>query len=259
MSYKIRTTCFMLLAVAAVAMAEDNPWVGTWKLDPSKSNFTGPTFKLEDAGGGKVRYTFGNDSYWFSTDGKEHPGLYGRMITVKQVDPNTRERTVRYKGKVLETVTSKVSDDGKTLTEDVKGTRPDGSTFSETDVYERVGDGSGFLGTWKTTKVQESSPGEIRFAANGSDGLMFDVPAYKAKCALMFDGKDHAATGPTVPKGLTLAATKKGDRSFDLVEKIQGKETYKGTYTVSDDGKTLTNTGSEAGTPEETTAVYVKQ
>ena len=30
-----------------------------------------------------------------------------------------------------------------------------------------------------------------------------------------FDGKDYAATGPTVPPGLTIAITKSGWRSVD--------------------------------------------
>jgi len=251
-------TCALLLA-AACAVAAENPFIGKWKLDPSKSQFTGTTFKWEDAGNGKVRWSSGNESMTFTTDGKEHPGLYGRMVTVKQIDPKTWERTTRLKGKVVATATDKLSDDGKTLTEEEKGTHPDGSSYHETDTFERVGDGSGFFGTWKTTKVDTDSSQVMSFAPNGEDGVNWDIPSQHAKCALKFDGKDHPASGPRVPKGLTLAATKTGDRSFDFVEKIGGKEVYKGNMSVSDDGKTLTSKGSAAGVNEPTTEVYDKQ
>lgn len=253
-----RFTCALLVAVACAAAA-DNPFIGKWKLDPSKSSFTGTTFKFEDAGAGKVRVSFGSESYTFTTDGKEHPTLYGRTMSAKQLDAKTWERTTRLKGKVVETTTDKLSDDGNTLTDQEKGTRPDGSTYDETDTYERVGSGSGFFGTWKTTKVDLNAGQVMSFAPNGDNGVSWDIPAQRAKCALKFDGKEHPATGPQIPKGLTLAATKKGDRSFDFVERIQGKEMFKGTITVSDDGKTLTSKGSAAGVNEPTTEVYEKQ
>jgi len=33
-----------LLSATTLAIAADNPWIGTWKLDPAKSHFTGDTF-----------------------------------------------------------------------------------------------------------------------------------------------------------------------------------------------------------------------
>jgi len=254
----LQRMCVLAFAAAAVLAAADNPFVGKWKLDPSKSDFTGQTFKYEDAGGGKVRESGGGESYTFTTDGKEHPGLYGHLISVKQVDANTWERTNRFRGKTLSTATEKVSDDGKTLTETDKGTHPDGTSFEETDVYERQGDGTGFMGTWKTKDVK-GAEGVTEIAANGADGITLIIPEMKAKCSLKLDGKDAPATGPTIPAALSLAATRTGDRSFDLVEKIKGKVVYKATWTVSDDGNTLTTVGSPPAVNEPTKAVYNKQ
>jgi hypothetical protein len=64
---------------------------------------------------------------------------------------------------------------------------------------------------------------------------------------MKFDGKEVAPTGPTVPDGLTLAATKIGPRSFELTEKMKGKVVFKGRYTVSADGSTMTEVGSAPG------------
>ena len=255
---RLQFVCVLALSAAAALAAAENPFLGDWKLDPSKSDFTGETFKLEDAGNGKVRYSGGGQSFTMYTDGKEHPSLYGHMVSLKKIDDKTWERTTRFRGKTLSTTTMKVSDDGKTLTEDVKGTRPDGSSFNETDVFDKQGDGAGFFGTWKTKQV-EGADQVMKITANGDDGLNLDLPMYKAKCALKMDGKDYPATGPTIPSGLTLAAKPNGDRSFEMTEKIKGKPTYKGTWSVSDDGKTLTTLGGPPATNETTKEVYDKE
>jgi hypothetical protein len=62
-----------------------------------------------------------------------------------------------------------------------------------------------------------------------------------------------------VPANFTLSATMNGPRSFDLVEKANGKIVYRGKYTVSDDGKTLTAVSSPEGTTDKVTAVYDRQ
>ena len=63
----------------------------------------------------------------------------------------------------------------------------------------------------------------------------------------------------TVPANFTIAGTAKGARSFELVEKMNGKVVYRGTYTVSDDGKTMTAVFTPEGTNETVTAVYDRQ
>jgi hypothetical protein len=152
-----------------------------------------------------------------------------------------------------------LSSDGKTLTQTAKGTNPDGSSFESTTVFERVGEGTGMLGTWKSKEEKESSPVVLEFADNGSNGLMFNLPQIKGKCPVKFDGSDYPATGPTVPAGLTLAVTKTGDKSFEMTEKIKGKPIFKATYAISEDGKTLTENGSAVAVNEPTKAVYDRQ
>ncbi len=85
------------------------------------------------------------------------------------------------------------------------------------------------------------------------------MPQIKATLNAKFDGKDYTPDGPTVPKGLTLALTRNGARSFRIVEKVNGKPIYKARYSVSSDGKTLTEVGMPVGQTEAETAVYDKQ
>jgi hypothetical protein len=99
----------------------------------------------------------------------------------------------------------------------------------------------------------------MAFAASKGDALSWTVPAYKISTVLSFDGKDHPVEGPTVPPGFTIAATSKGPRAFELVEKVNGKIVYRGSYSLSEDGKTLTASFTPEGTNEKVTAVYDRQ
>jgi hypothetical protein len=56
-----------------------------------------------------------------------------------------------------------------------------------------------------------------------------------------------------------MALKRTGPTSLEYVQKQNGKELYKGTMTVSADGKTITATGSAVGTSEKTTSVFDRQ
>jgi len=74
-----------------------------------------------------------------------------------QIDLGTWRATNKLKGKVLDTHTRKLSPVGKTLTEKIQGTKPNGATIDETIVFDRVSGGSGLAGKWKTKNVQNNS------------------------------------------------------------------------------------------------------
>ena len=78
-------------------------------------------------------------------------------------------------------------------------------------------------------------------------------------CDARFDGKDYPAKGKMWPAGWTCAIAKNGARGFDLTWKKDGKEMYKTTLTVSEDGKTLTETGGAAASGEKIKMVYDRQ
>ncbi len=256
-------TVSLLLLLNSGLIAADNPFTGTWKLDMSKSDFSGETIRYQPLKGNMVRFTGGGETYIFTLDGQPHPGLFGRIVSVKQTDTNTWQRTTEFKGKILSETTVALSPDGNTLTETSRGTRPDGSSFENTEVYNRVGEGSGIVGAmmgiWRSRSASEGSASLLEFGDNGPDGIAFLLRQVEGKCLLKFDGKNYPATGPTAPDDLTLSATRTGDRSFEMTEKIKGKPIYKATYTISADGKTLTAVGSPTRVVERTKAVYVRQ
>ena len=249
----------LVFAAVIVTTAAESPFVGKWKLNPEKSQFTGTTMAVEQLPSGEMRQTVEGQSYTFKADGKDYPAIFGSTAAWKQIDPNTWEATYKAKGTVLSTDTSRLSQDGKTLTVTSKGTKPDGASFENTAVYQRVSGGPGLAGKWKATKVAISSPETMEFSAAKDGGLSWTVPAYKISTALTFDGKDHPVVGPTVPANFTIAATAKGDRAFELVEKVNGKVVYRGSYSLSADGKTLTASFTPEGTTDKVTAVYDRQ
>lgn len=250
----------LILAAAASLAAADLPYAGKWKINLAKSDFGETTITIAQTGSGQMQYTADGMSYTFRIDSKDYPSLFGRTDAWKQIDKSTWEISSKLNGKVLATTTRKLSADGATLTENSKGPKPAGGSFDVTTVFQRGSGGSGLPGKWKTKNVKSSSPDILEFAASGPDGLTLRSVDYQATCDARFDGKDYPITGgPTVPAGLTFAIQKIGPRSFEMTEKQDGKALYKSTFTVSGDGKTLTETGGAVGVGEKYTAVYDRQ
>ena len=251
--------CLLFLIGAAGFAVAENPFVGNWKLDPAKSHLAGSTMKFSSAGKGMIRETVAEGSYTFKTDGQSYPALFGDTENWTKLSGHSWKSTVHMQGGFTASDTLEISDDGQTLTTTSSGTNPNGAAFHNTVVYKRMAGGKGLMGTWKSTSVKADTDRTMEFAANGDDGIIWNLPQIKATVNLKFDGKDTVPEGPTVPKGLTLAMTKGGPRALLLVEKMDGKPIYKARYTVSANGNTLTQVGAPVGQAQLETTVYNKQ
>lgn len=253
-----RIAGLFLLAASALAAA-DAPYMGKWKLNPVKSDFGATTITFTDDG---HRFEFSADglSYKFKIDGKDYMALMGTTAAWKEIKPNdTWETTNKLAGRLVSTDTVKVSADGKTLTIESKGTKPNGEKVDDVTVYERVSGGPGLAGKWKTKNVKITSPSVLEFAPNGADGITMTLTDIKAVCNAKFDGNDYPATGPTVPPKLTMSFKQAGPRAFETTTKVDGKPLFVSTSTVSEDGKTLTEVGGAVGVNERFKAVYDRQ
>jgi hypothetical protein len=259
MNSRILKLCLVAaFSFAAVAAFAENPFAGTWKLDASKSKLTGNTITFAPADAGTISVTSEGMTYTFKPDGSETKTPFGEMAQWTKVDDNTWQAVYKKGSTTLDTDVWKLGADGKTLSVNSTGTKPNGDQFNEDEAYTRLTAGKGFFGKWKSTKVSANSPNTAEIAANGDDGIIWNIPEIKASVTLKFDGKDVKPVGPTVPDGLTLAATKAGARSFKLEEKINGKLIWSAHYTVSADGKTLTEIGTPVGGTAPETVVYEK-
>src|SRR5512144_3085558 len=143
----------LMLAAALVFAAAESPFVGKWKLDTAKSQFAGTTMTVDQLPSGEMRLSAEGQSYTFKTDGKEYPAMFGTTAAWKQIDANSWEATYKLKDKVFSTDTYKLAADGKTLTVDSKGQRPDGTAFANAATFDRVSGGPGLAGKWKTPQV----------------------------------------------------------------------------------------------------------
>lgn len=148
----------LVVCTATSALSgQDNPFVGTWKLNTAKSKFEpgpGPKSLTRTiaAQGGGASYSFagvGADgasiSYSFSTnyDGKDSAitgaGAPGGADTIalKRVSSRKVEGELKKGGKEVGKVVGEVSSDGKVSTVKSKGKTGDGKDFSSESVYDK--------------------------------------------------------------------------------------------------------------------------
>ena len=147
------TLLFAALAVnVAVAAADQHS--GTWKMNPAKSKYSpGPTPKSVtvkvDADENNIKINAdGTDAdgspthveYSAKLDGKDYPvtGLpYADAVSVKRIDTNTIQSTLKKAGQVVMTVTSTVSNYGKMRTSTFKGKDAQGRDVNNVVVYDK--------------------------------------------------------------------------------------------------------------------------
>ena len=143
----------MVLVAGSLAMAQGNPFVGTWKLNIAASKFEpgpAPQSQMRTWGAdGVVNITGVNAAgkntgygYTINGDGKEYP-VSGSIpngsdtMSSKKAGPNKMTATFTKAGKVVESTTFTVSKDGKTLEIVAKGTLPDGKTLNNDTKWDK--------------------------------------------------------------------------------------------------------------------------
>jgi len=149
----IFTLFVAVLAAAGLLLAQDNPFVGTWKLNVAKSKYDpGPapqsqmrTWEASGTVTAKGIGATGNPtaySYPINGDGKKYP-TNGPVpngadtVSTKRVDANTFMANFTKAGKHVETATFKLSKDGKTMTITAKGVLPSGQSLNNSTLWEK--------------------------------------------------------------------------------------------------------------------------
>lgn len=258
---KVLATLALLALISAPLLAAENPWVGTWKLDPAKSHFTGDTFIYSRTAKGMMHYSDGSTYSWnFGIDGKEYKTAEGRTTTWNAISSTEWTSVSKFNGTVLSTNHYTLSPDGKTLSITNTGTKPDGSKFNDSSIYTRVTGTSGLPGKWRSTKVTVSAPDSFIVSAKPNGILHWDIPGYKESVEGKPDGSDLPITGPTVAPGTTLSIKMITPRKISYTVKENGKAVGLGTQTLAADGKSFTDvTWSPGKQSEKATSFYAKQ
>jgi hypothetical protein len=147
----------VFVAAARPLLAEDNPFLGTWKLDVAKSKYesvpapksqtrtiaaqgNGVKYSFEGVAADGTPFSFSFVTYYDGTEaaitGTGTPGG-ADAITLKRVNAHKIEGTLHKGGKDVGKVVAEVSKDGKVATVRGKGKTADGKDYSTESVYEK--------------------------------------------------------------------------------------------------------------------------
>ena len=157
MSRVLKIAVLSLFVISVAAWADDNPLIGTWKINLAKTKYSAGTppknqvIKYQMVGDAlKLTADIDNaqghvtNSYTAKYDGKDYPftstapdGGGGQMVRLKRIDASTTQRTTWFKGKQIGSVTEVVSKDGKSLTRTQKGTNPQGQPIDNVQVLDK--------------------------------------------------------------------------------------------------------------------------
>jgi hypothetical protein len=160
MNRRIMLTSIALLVLAVATLperglAQSDPLTGIWQLNVAKSKYSpgpGPksqTLNIQGDGQNRKMTTIGIDAAGNAAqvavselveDGKPHPvtgQAVADAITYTRVDAHTVKVTRLKDGKVVQTATWVVSQDGKTLTGNMTGTNANGREVNNITLYEK--------------------------------------------------------------------------------------------------------------------------
>ena len=256
-----RTLSLLLIGGLATATlwAANDPFVGEWKLNSSKSSKIFDQMKVESIGGSKYSIDFGGGPETIAADGTDQPGGYGGTILSVSVEAPDAWKVVRKKdGKVLLTANWKLSKDGKTLTDDYTQFYADGSSSNVKYPYKRTAGTSGFAGTWENT-TGEIPAFVMKVQPYEGDGLSFIDSSDGVTRNVKFDGKDYPNVGANVPVGSTSSVRRVNEHTLEITGKSNGKVGVTREIALSSDGKTLTMTLHIPGQTEPIALVFDRQ
>jgi hypothetical protein len=235
---------FQLLLVTSViagaAWAANDPFIGKWKVNVSKSKLT-DEMKVEAAGANKYVITFQPGAVdTIVADGSDQPAISGTTLSITAKGPNNWTVVRKKDGRMLLSADWTLSADGKTLTDEFTGYESDGTKTTTHFVYARTAGSSGFAGTWDSDNAKPDAGMEVRIRAFEGDGLSIDGPEGQIVRSLKFDGKDYPSSGADAPAGLVAAGRRVNERSVELEDKYKGRILQTQQIEMSADMKSLT-------------------
>lgn len=219
---------FQLLLVTCLAIgtlwAGNDPFVGKWKLNPSKSKLT-DTMKVEASGANKYVVDVGDGPQNVVPDGTDQPRPDGTTVSVTLEGSDTWKTVGKKDGHTLYTAIWKLSPDGNTLRDTYTRYQPDGSTSSVDYVFKRTAGSAGFPGRWESTSEKVNFVLELEIRPYEGDGLSLVVAAQDSTENIKFDGKDRRRLD---------------ERTLEIIGRKDGQISNTRQIKLSPDLKTLT-------------------
>ena len=244
----------LVLPMTGSIVAAEAPYLGTWKLNVTNSDLVGhesTTIIVPVSSGGYQFTDETGQSYTFKMDGREYTDPYSTKVSWKQLDDRSWEATNKVNGKFAGTDTAGISPDGKTLTIVSRAVQTNGKTIDQTQTLQRVGSGLGLTGTWKAIRLT-IEPYMFTFKSVAGDAFDLTMGDLYVCTGCTFGGMPCAITGPLAAAGTTATFKMTTPRSFEMTWHWQGKAIFDAAFTISGDGKTLTEVGGAPGGPSRT-------
>ena len=262
---KFTSRTFLAISLAAISTsfgtcalwAANNPFVGDWKLNPSRSKLT-DVMKVESVRGNKYTFNFGGGPQTIVIDGTDQPGGYGTTLSVT-IEGDTWKVIRKRDGRVLLTAIWSLSPDGSTLTDNFTGFNPNGSSYNLNYAYKRKAGGSGFAGEWVSTSETVNSVIMLKVRPYEGDGLSFIEPSTDVTRNVKFDGKDYPNLGANATPGSTSSIRRVSEHAMEMTYKIDGKVLYTQQIELSPDLNALTVTRLIVGESEPNIRVFERQ
>jgi hypothetical protein len=138
----------------AASSAGTTPFVGDWKLNPSKSTLT-DRMKVESVGRNIYQFDFGGGAETIVVDGTDQPTPLNKDGTLSVgLEGDTWKVVRKANGRTILTAIWSLSRDGNSLTDRFTSFNADGSAYQLNYVYVRKAGGSGLAGTWVSTSMK---------------------------------------------------------------------------------------------------------
>ena len=236
----------------------NDPFVGEWKLNPSKSRLI-DEMKVESKAGNSYGFDFGGGVETITADGTDQPGDGGTTLSVTIGGPDSWKVVRKKDDRIVITADWKLSKDGNTLTDDFTFFGPNGSASHVKYVYKRTAGKSGFAGTWDGTSDTVDLVFVLKVQPYEADGLSFIATSQEETKNVKFDGKDYPNVGPNVAPGSASSLRRVNARTLKLTDKFNGKTVDTQQIKLSSDFKTLTITVHKVGRSEPDILVFERQ
>ncbi len=235
---------FLLVAclVTSSVWAANDPFVGKWKVNPSKSKLN-DEMKVEVAGANRYAITFAPGFVdTIVADGSDQPALSGTTLSVTVKELNSWVVVRKMKGRTLLTGYWTLSEDDKTLNDTYTEYAADGSASSIPYVYGRTAGNSGFPGTWDSESEKVKAGIELEIQPYEGDGLSLNSPDAEMTKKMKFDGNDYPDPDPKGDRGSASLGRRVNERRLEITDKFKGKIMGTRQIELSTDLKTLTMT-----------------
>src|SRR5438309_1610958 len=153
--------CWLLLITCLVIgtswAAADNPFVGKWKLNPSRSKLS-DEMNVERLSGNKYAFDFGaRDPATVVADRTDQPANSATTLAVTAEEPNKWKVVRKKDGITIITATWELSQNGITLTDHFTNISSNGIKSSLDYVYDLTAGTARFAGTWERASVEVNS------------------------------------------------------------------------------------------------------